>query len=88
MNFSDEGYLMVGIGHTISSHWQAGWVGGGMNTYPFLLEDSGTAREQALSTLHFIAEKLQRENGWYVPMYAKASATGMHLWIRINRCSW
>ncbi len=76
MNFSDEGYLMVGIGHTISSHWQAGWVGGGMNTYPFLLEDSGTAREQALSTLHFIAEKLQRENGWYVPMYAKGKCYG------------
>ena len=76
MNFSDEGYLMVGTGDTIPANWQAGWVGGGMNTYSYLLEDKGTARDQALSTLRFIAEKLQREDGWYVPMYAKGQCYG------------
>ena len=76
MNFSDEGYLMVGTGETIPAHWQSGWVGGGMNSYPYLMEDNGTAREQALATLRFITEKLQREDGWYVPMYAKGQRYG------------
>ncbi|WP_140398032.1 hypothetical protein [Lachnoclostridium sp. An169] len=76
MNFSPEGYLMVGTGETIPAHWQSGWVGGGMNTYSYLMEDRGTAREQALSTLRFIVEKLQRDNGWYVPMYAGGQCYG------------
>lgn len=76
MNFDPEGYLRVGTGETIPACWQAGWVGGGMNTWPLLTEDHGTAREQALSTLHFITEKLQRENGWYVPMYADGQCYG------------
>ena len=76
-NFTDEGYYRVGSGNdTVPSYWQAGWVGGGMNTCSFLREDKGTAKEQSLSTLRFIAEKLQKENGWYVPMYAKGKYYG------------
>ena len=76
MNYSPEGYLQVGIGHTVPAFWQAGWVGGGMNTLSYLLEDDGDAKERALSTLRFITTKLQRENGWYVPMYAEGVCYG------------
>lgn len=76
MNYSPEGYFQVGIGHTVPSFWQAGWVGGGMNTLSYLLEDGGEAKERALSTLRFITTKLQREDGWYVPMYAEGVCYG------------
>lgn len=76
MNYSPEGYFQVGIGHTVPAFWQAGWVGGGMNTLSYLLEDDGEARERALSTLRFITTKLQREDGWYVPMYAEGVCYG------------
>lgn len=55
---------------------QAGWVGGGMSTFPFLMEDEGAARQQVLSTLSFIVNRLQKENGWYVPMYAEGKCYG------------
>ena len=76
MNYSPEGYFQVGIGHTVPAFWQAGWVGGGMNTLSYLLEDDGEAKERALSTLRFITTKLQREDGWYVPMYAEGVCYG------------
>lgn len=76
-NFTEEGYYRVGTENDAPpSYWQAGWVGGGMNTWPFLQEDCGTARKQALSTVRFIVEKLQRENGWYIPMYAEGKIYG------------
>lgn len=77
MNFEEEGYLRVGAENTsIPSFWQAGWVGGGMNTYPLLMEDGGVAHWQALSTLSFIVKHLQKKNGWYLPMYAKGKSYG------------
>lgn len=76
-NFSEEGYFSVGTeSDAPPACWQAGWVGGGINSYPFLIEDNGRAYGQALSTIHFITEKLQYENGWYVPMYAKGIKYG------------
>lgn len=76
-NFAEEGYYRVGTENEAPFFfWQAGWVGGGMNTYPFLLEDQGSAREQAMSTLRFISSYLQRENGWFVPMYANGKVYG------------
>ena len=75
--FDEEGYFTVGSDNdTPPSMWQAGWVGGGMNTLAFLLEDEKEAAEKALSTLKFIVTKLQRENGWYFPMYARGKAYG------------
>ncbi len=47
-----------------------------MSTFPFLMEDEGAARQQALSTLSFIVNRLQKENGWYVPMYAEGKCYG------------
>lgn len=76
-NFREEGYFSVGTeSDAPPACWQAGWVGGGINSYPFLVEDDKEARRQALSTLHFITEKLQYEHGWYVPMYAKGKRYG------------
>lgn len=77
MNFTDEGYYRVGTeNHVPPSYWQSGWVGGGMNSYAFLLEDNGLARSQSLSSLKFITEHLQMENGWYIPMYANGQRYG------------
>lgn len=77
MNFHEEGYFRVGTENTVPpSFWQAGWVGGGMNTYPFLLTDQGDAYTKSLSTLEFIIHHLQLENGWYIPMYAEGTAYG------------
>lgn len=75
--FDPEGYFRVGTDNdTPPSHWQAGWVGGGMNTLAFILEGQGQAYEYAVQNLVFITEKLQRENGWYIPMYAKGRIYG------------
>ncbi|MBD5457337.1 MAG: hypothetical protein HDR27_02045, partial [Lachnospiraceae bacterium] len=77
MNFREEGYFSVGTeSEAPPACWQAGWVGGGINSYPFLIEDTETAHQQALRNLHFITENLQYENGWYVPMYAKGVKYG------------
>lgn len=76
-NFEEEGYYRVGADNdSAPSYWQAGWVGGGMNTCSFIREDKGTAKEQSLSTIRFITERLQKDNGWYVPMYAKGKYYG------------
>lgn len=77
MNFTDEGYFRVGTENDVPpSYWQSGWVGGGMNSYAFLLEDQGLARCQSVSSLKFITEHLQMENGWYIPMYANGQIYG------------
>lgn len=76
-NFAEEGYYRVGTENEAPpAYWQAGWVGGGMNTCSFIREDHGLSREQSLCTLKFITEHLQQKNGWYVPMYAKGKRYG------------
>lgn len=76
-HFCEEGYYRVGTeNENPPSYWQAGWVGGGMNTCSFIREDHGIAREQTLSTLKFIVDHLQQDSGWYVPMYAKGKRYG------------
>lgn len=70
-NFTEEGYYSVGTDWNIPQQcWQAGWIGGGMNNYPFLLEDNSEARQRAISTLRFIFSRLQHSNGWVYGMYA------------------
>ena len=76
-NYIEEGYYGVGTEqeHPLSC-WQAGWVGGGMNNYPFLLEDEGEAFERGLSTFRFILDRLQLPSGWICGVYAKGVFTG------------
>lgn len=73
-NFVTEkggGYYSVGTDRSIVPQcWQAGWVGGGMNNLPFLMEDDGEAYERGLSTFRFILDHLQTSKGWIVGMYA------------------
>ncbi len=65
------GFYTVGTDRELPQQiWQAGWIGGGMNGYPFLLEDGGQARERALDTFRFIFDRLQMKNGWVCGMYA------------------
>jgi len=67
----DGGYFAVGVRRDVPQQcWQAGWIGGGMNSYAFLLEDQGQARARALDTFGFIFDHLQAENGWICGMYA------------------
>lgn len=67
---SGGGYYAVGVRRDVPQQcWQAGWVGGGMNNYAFLLEDQGRARARALDTFRFIFDRLQSENGWVCGMY-------------------
>lgn len=69
-NFTEEGYYSVGTDWNIPQQcWQAGWIGGGMNSYPFLLEDTSEARQRAISTLRFIFSRLQHSGGWVYGMY-------------------
>jgi len=62
-------------------HWQAGWVGGGMNTLPLLCEGSGLSRERAIQTLEFAA-RYQSAAGWYYGIVhnsaVKHDCFGMH----------
>ncbi len=44
--------------------WQAGWVGGGMNTLPAIVHGSEESREKAVNTLKFAA-KYQSKAGFY-----------------------
>lgn len=72
-NFLESGpdrFYTVGTCREVPQQiWQAGWVGGGMNGYPFLLEDEGQPRQRALDTFRFIFDRLQLENGWVCGMY-------------------
>ena len=46
------------------NQWQAGWVGGGMSTYPLICEGEPRSVERALSTLRF-ATRYQSKAGFY-----------------------
>jgi len=76
-NFAVEGYYRVGVKEEVPfQEWQAGWVGGGINSYPFLLEDGGEAYKRAISTIRFIFKSLQTRNGWIWPIYSKGRYYG------------
>lgn len=73
-NWDKEGYYTVGTERDhpgATQFWQAGWIGGGMNSYPFLLEDTSIAAKRSIQTLDFIVNTLQFENGWISPMYGR-----------------
>ncbi len=46
------------------NQWQAGWVGGGMQTLPLICEGSELSRERSVKTLEFAA-RYQSKAGWY-----------------------
>lgn len=78
-NYDAEGYYTVGTERHhegLTQYWQAGWVGGGMNSYSFILEDTGIAAKRSIQTLNFIVNTLQFENGWVSPMYGRGTHVG------------
>ncbi|WP_312100385.1 hypothetical protein [Lachnoclostridium sp.] len=71
-NFMEEGYYSVGTVWKFPQQcFQAGWIGGGMNNYAFLLEDKEEAFTRAYSTFQFILNNLQNEKGWISGIYAR-----------------
>ncbi|MBO4297215.1 MAG: hypothetical protein J5998_00325 [Clostridia bacterium] len=44
--------------------WQCGWVGGGMTTFPLIVEGSDLSRERSIKTLLF-AGRYQSKAGWF-----------------------
>ena len=60
-----SGYYAVGIrDQFLYSHWQVGWVGGLMSTYPMLVEGSSLSRSRALRTFDFVFPAGQDESGF------------------------
>lgn len=60
------GYYSVGLrDESIYSHWQIGWVGGLMSTYPLLAEGTPLSRQRALRTFDFVIPKGQDQSGFY-----------------------
>ncbi len=51
------------------NQWQAGWVGGGMSTYPLICEGEPRSLERALSTLRFAARYQSRAGFYYGIVY-------------------
>lgn len=49
--------------------WQAGWVGGGMNTMSLICDGNALSRQRAIRTLEF-ASRVQSKAGFFYGMYA------------------
>lgn len=74
---SQGSYYTVGVRRdTPLNHWQAGWVGGGMNNLPFLLEAEGEIFDRGLDTFRFVMDHLQFGNGWVTGIYAEGKCYG------------
>ncbi|MDO9541500.1 MAG: hypothetical protein Q7J98_04150, partial [Kiritimatiellia bacterium] len=85
----DYGFYTVGIGERPHTKWQAGWVGGGMVTYPLLFEGTPQSRARALKNLDFLFLRSQAPSGffygigdgkrWYGDGYFKPHGDKWHL---------
>jgi hypothetical protein len=59
------GYYSVGLRDDfVYSHWQTGWVGGLMSTYPMLVDGQPLSRQRALRTFDFIFPAGQSPSGF------------------------
>ncbi len=60
------GYYAVGLrDEFLYSHWQIGWVGGLMSTYPMLMGGNSLSRERALRTFDFVFPAGQGASGFF-----------------------
>ena len=62
---STYGYYSVGMQDNRYSHWQVGWVGGGMSSYPMLFAGQALSRERAKRTLDFMVNLGQAPSGLF-----------------------
>ena len=75
--WNDEfGYWRVGSQDFVGGDWQAGWVGGGMNTHALILDGNTDSAERSETTLNTIFTTLQYENGYICPMMYKGEMMG------------
>ena len=71
------GFLRVGVDDAnIYNTWQAGWVGGGMNSLAFLADGTALSRERARATMDAVFGALQSPNGFVRPIMAAGRAYG------------
>ena len=74
---SERQYLKVGVSKDDKfGDWQAGWVGGGMNSLSFLTDGDKQTREYAYKTMDAIFTKLQAKSGFIYPIMFKDNFLG------------
>jgi hypothetical protein len=72
-----QGFLCVGVDDSvIYNAWQAGWVGGGMNSLAFLSDGSALSRERARRTMDAVFGLLQSPSGFVYPIMASGEFYG------------
>lgn len=69
LNWAREGYYRVGTIDDIYQDWQAGWTGGGINTYPLLSRGCALSAQRAAQTLRFILTKAIQDSGFFKAVY-------------------
>jgi hypothetical protein len=74
----DEEYKIYTITSTDTKngYWQAGWVGGGINTYPLLLDGDQISKGRALQAIDTIINKYQVSTGFFYPTVYKNEYMG------------
>lgn len=58
-------FYRVSTADCIFGHWQTGWVGGGMNSFPLLFEGNELSIERAIKNLDFAFRKAQAPSGFF-----------------------
>ncbi len=65
-NWEDKlGFYKVSTSDSIFGHWQTGWIGGGMNSFPLLFEGNKLSIEKAIKNLDFAFKKVQAASGFF-----------------------
>lgn len=59
------GYYRVGVGDSLFSKWQIGWVGGLISTYALLTDGDGKTRERVLENFDFVFKDGQGKSGFF-----------------------
>lgn len=71
------GYFMIAPhGQGKYGDWQAGWVGGGLNSLPFLADGGERSEKMAEQTLTTVFSKLQTSNGYIFPIMYEGKLLG------------
>ncbi|HHY81624.1 MAG TPA: hypothetical protein GX505_02965 [Clostridiales bacterium] len=67
-----------------NGYWQAGWVGGGINTYPLLMDGNQISKERAFQTIDTIISKYQVPTGFFYATVYKNQPFGDNFRERDN----
>lgn len=79
-NWCEEGYYRVGTqeaaGGSKYQDWQAGWVGGGMTPFAFIIAGVAQARQRAVANLEWMFTRAQLPSGLFYAVYSNGEACG------------